>query len=135
MLTLFDAPSREASCIRRSRTSTPVQSLGLLNETQRVEMARKLAERLILASDNPTGRINQLFRLIACREASLSEVDVCTSLLEHSQERYSQAPENAEQLLATGEAAVNQDLDPIEVAAWTSVTLTVLASDLAILLY
>ena len=42
MMTLFDAPSRESSCVRRSRTSTPTQSLALLNERQRVEMGRGL---------------------------------------------------------------------------------------------
>ena len=43
MMTLFDAPDRESSCVRRSRTNTSLQSLGLLNETQRIEMSRKLA--------------------------------------------------------------------------------------------
>ena len=50
----FDAPSREASCVRRSRTNTALQSLGLLNETQRLEMSRMLAQRLLReAGDDP----------------------------------------------------------------------------------
>ena len=36
MMTLFDAPSRETSCVRRSRTNTSLQSLGLFNESQRI---------------------------------------------------------------------------------------------------
>ena len=47
MMTLFDAPDRESSCVKRSRSNTALQSLGLLNETQRIEMSRKLAERLL----------------------------------------------------------------------------------------
>ena len=31
MMTLFDAPDRESSCVQRSRTNTSLQSLGLLN--------------------------------------------------------------------------------------------------------
>ena len=55
-MSLFDAPSRESSCVQRSRTSTSLQSLALLNETQRLEASRKLAERLILHADEDTAR-------------------------------------------------------------------------------
>ena len=59
MMTLFDAPSRESSCVR-SRTSTPTQSLALLNERQRVEMGRRFGQRLMLNAKDDTARLNLL---------------------------------------------------------------------------
>ncbi|MEX2216732.1 MAG: PSD1 and planctomycete cytochrome C domain-containing protein [Phycisphaeraceae bacterium] len=135
MLTLFDAPSREASCIRRSRTSTPVQSLGLLNETQRVEMARKLAERLVREADSDAKRVELLFTLLASRAPTELESRVCASLIKSARERFTNAKNDATALLAIGEAKRDEKLDAIEVAAWTQVTTTILASDVAILLY
>ena len=135
MLTLFDAPSRESSCIRRSRTSTPLQSLGLLNETQRVEMARKLAERLVREADSDPERVKLLFTLLASREASETESGVCDSLLQTARQRYADAKDEAISLLAIGEVERDETLDPVEVAAWTQVTMTVLASDVSILMY
>jgi hypothetical protein len=135
MLTLFDAPSRESSCVRRSRTNTPLQSLGLLNETQRIEMARMLGERLLRASPDEAERMNQLFLLLACRTPSDGERAVCTSLLETMRKRYADAPDDARKLLSIGEAPRDGQLDITEHAAWTQVAVTLLASDLAILVY
>ncbi|MBC7773496.1 MAG: DUF1553 domain-containing protein [Pyrinomonadaceae bacterium] len=135
MLTLFDAPSREASCIRRSRTSTPLQSLGLLNETQRVEMSRKIAERLLREAASDDKRMDLLFTLLASRSPTELENRVCSSLLAAMRQRYKDAKSDAAALLATGEAKRDGALDAVEVAAWTQVANTVLASDVVILLY
>lgn len=135
MLTLFDAPSREASCIRRSRTSTPSQSLGLLNETQRVEMARKLAERLVREADSDAKRMDLLFTLVASRGPGEVERRVCDSLLKTARKRYADAKDDAIALLAIGDAKRDEMLDAVEVAAWTQVTTMILASDLVILMY
>ena len=135
MMTLFDAPDRESSCVRRSRTNTSLQSLGLLNETQRVEMARMLAERLMREADTDQQRLNLLFRLLACRSPTEVERAACDGLLWAMQERFASAPDDALKLLSSGEAPRTETLDTAMHAAWTQVAATVLASDVAIMLY
>ena len=135
MMTLFDAPSRESSCVRRSRTNTSLQSLGLLNETQRVEMARVFAQRLLTQADQDQVRLDLLFTLLACRPASEVERQACMQLLEQLRERYRQAPKDAAALVAIGDAPRDEQLAEDELAAWTQVAITVLASDVALMLY
>jgi hypothetical protein len=135
MMTLFDAPDRESSCVRRSRTTTSLQSLGLFNETQRVEISRKLAERLLRECDNDRDRIDRLFGLLACRPASDTERSACLSLLTVMRDRFAASKEDATALLSVGEAGCDPNLDPIETASWTQVVITVLASDVSLLLY
>ncbi|MCB1094641.1 MAG: DUF1553 domain-containing protein, partial [Verrucomicrobiae bacterium] len=135
MMTLFDAPNRESSCVRRSRTSTPLQSLGLFNETQRVEMGRKLAERLLKEHSTDDARFDAVFELLACRKPEKGEREACLQLLQTMRQRYASASADADSLLAIGDAPVDHSLDAGEQAAWTQVAMTILASDLTILLY
>lgn len=135
MMTLFDAPSRETSCVRRSRSNTPLQSLGLFNETQRAEMARALGERLMKAADGDGARLGLLFELLASRGPNAVERDACLGLLGSMRERYTGAEEDAVALVSVGDAGRDESLDAVEHAAWTQVAATVLSSDVAILLY
>jgi len=135
MMTLFDAPSRESSCVRRSRTNTPLQSLGLLNEVQRVEMARMLAERLLKERTTDNERLNLLFTLLTCREPSKTERNACAKLLKTMRERYSDSEKEALSLLGTGEVPRDQSLNITDHAAWTQMAATALASDLALMLF
>ncbi len=135
MMILFDAPDRESSCVRRSRTNTSLQSLGLLNETQRIEMARKIAERLITDAADDDSRLDLLFTLIASRPPNDGERKACDTLLEKMQDRYQSSKDDALALLSTGDAPRNETLDPVEVAVWTQIAITVLASDVALLLH
>ncbi len=135
MMTLFDAPDRESSCVRRSRTNTSLQSLGLLNETQRVEMSRSLAERLVREYSSDVDRIDQLFRMLACRAASDRETAACEALVKQMRERFSANPQDARDLLSVGESLRDETLDVADVATWTQVAITVLASDITILVY
>ncbi len=135
MMTLFDAPDRESSCVRRSRTNTPLQSLGMLNETQRVEMGRSFAQRLIRSSDDNQNRIDLMFRLLAHRTPSDIETQACVDLLDNARQHYTAAPQDAEALLSVGESKRDTSIDIVEHAAWTQLATMVLASDVAILLY
>ena len=135
MMTLFDAPDRESSCVQRQRTNTALQSLGLLNETQRVEMGRILAERLLTQAETDEDRVHLLFRLLASRQASASEMRAILGLVDIMKQRFTESSEDARVLLAIGEAEQNEKLDVVVHAAWTQATVAVLASDPAILLY
>jgi len=135
MMTLFDAPNRETSCVRRSRTSTPLQSLGLLNETQRVEMGRMLAERMLKDYSTDKARLNAIFTLLASRVPDQTERAACMQLLDTMRERFIDAPADADSLLTIGDAPHDAKLSAAEHAAWTQVAMTILASDVAILLY
>jgi len=135
MMTLFDAPSRETSCVQRSRTNTSLQSLAFFNETQRVEASRKLAERLLREKKDDKHRIDFLFQILASRKPSQIEHDALSGLLDSAKNRFSNSAESADSLLSIGLAKLDSSLDSIDVAAWTQVSSTVLASDPVILLY
>ena len=135
MMMLFDAPSRETSCVNRSRTNTPLQSLGLFNETQRIEMARMFAERLLKERTTDTERLDLCFTLLACRKPSDAERTACVNLLQTMRTRYADADKEALALLGTGEVPRDKSLNTTDHAAWTQLSVTLLASDLALMMF
>ena len=135
MMTLFDAPDRESSCVRRSRTNTSLQSLGLLNETQRIEMSRKFAARVMAEAKDDRSRLQLVFQLLACRKPNSNEMNACHNSLTVLRKRYADNLGNAKALLEQGDAVPDENLDPAEHSAWTQLIVTLLASDVALVLY
>lgn len=135
MMTLFDAPDRESSCVRRGRTSTPLQSLGLMNEIQRIEMGRGLAARLITHSDDDAQRLELLFALLASRSPTNTEATACMQVVAAMRDRFAKQPDHTKDFLQIGDAGINDNIPAAELAAWTQLAVTVLASDTAITLY
>ena len=115
-----------------SRTSTSSQSLALFNEIQRIETARKLAERLIKYDKQDNARIEYLFSLLTSSKLRRWK-QLLSELLGQAKDRFAESPEDAE-ILSQGLSAKDDSLQSAEVAAWTQVAATVLASDPAILL-
>ena len=135
MMTLFDAPSRESSCVRRSRTSTPTQSLALLNERQRVEMGRQFGQRLLLNAKDDTARLNLLFELVASRAPNAAERKACMDLLKTLKTRYAANEKDAQAFLSVGDSPRDEKLNAAEHAAWAQVAITALASDITMWIY
>ncbi|OYP33997.1 hypothetical protein CGZ80_17275 [Rhodopirellula sp. MGV] len=135
MMTLFDAPDRESSCVRRSRTNTALQSLAMLNESQRMDMARALAGRLLSTCDHDEARVQLLFEIVAARPPLKNESDTCMELLDQMRKRYQTDQGAAAALIKVRTDDQPSELNLVETAAWTQVTSVVLASDLAVMLY
>jgi hypothetical protein len=75
-LQTFDVPNGDQSCVRRTRSNTPLQALTTLNEEIFVDCARHLARRMIEAGGGTTEeRIRWAFRRVLGRDPSDDEVN------------------------------------------------------------
>ena len=73
--------------------------------------------------------------MLTCRDATDQQQKVCGGLLTKMRERYKASPSDAESLLKIGDAPRDESADVVGHAAWTQLAATVLASDVAILMY
>jgi mono/diheme cytochrome c family protein len=122
-LATFDAPNREKCTARRALTNTPLQALALLNDPTYVEAARALAQRALLeGGPEPDSRLAYAFRLATTRKPSGKETKVLRTLLDQRLISFRANPPSALQLVSVGESPRSPKLDPVELAAWTTVT-------------
>ncbi|MDX1980854.1 MAG: PSD1 and planctomycete cytochrome C domain-containing protein [Bryobacteraceae bacterium] len=129
-LTTFDAPTREFCVVRRDRSSTPLQALALLNDETYVEAARVLAARMISeGGSTPAERVNYAFRRTTLRPPRPEEMNVLTAGLERRMVEYRKDPRAAEALLKAGESPRPGRIDPVELAAYTTVASVILNLD------
>ena len=129
MLT-FDAAERTVCVVKRQTTSTPLQSLVLLNDPQMIEASRKLAERMIEQGGADTGsRLSYGFQLTTTREPDRSELRTLTNLYEEEQRRFAENEEEAIALLSVGSSLVNTAFETADLAALTVVANTMINLD------
>ena len=93
-LSTFDVPNGESSCIRRSKSNTPLQALMTLNETMSMETAKALGERMWKeggATDDQ--HIAYGFKLCTGRVPTAKESSVLLTMLHrHEQKKGELAP-------------------------------------------
>lgn len=121
-LLAFDAPSREECTARRPRSNTPQQALVLLNDPTYVEAARVFAERIVRdGGSDEDQRLDFAFRRALHRAPSTDERQVLSELRGRHLQDFRQDVPSAERLLSVGAWPRAEDLDPAELASWTSV--------------
>jgi len=122
-LLAFDAPSREECTAERARSNTPQQALTLMNDPTYVEAARVFAEHIVSEGGSTApDRLRWAFTRTLSRNPSAQELSVLQTLFEKHQKEFAANKESAQKLISSGEAPIVKDLDPGEVAAWTSIS-------------
>jgi len=130
---LFDAPTREACRVRRSRTNTPLQALTLMNDETYLEASRVLAQRAI----NEGGKVlddqlRQAFRLVLLRQATDSELMLLRNGYQKRLSKYQKDPDATRGVISQGVAPVDKRINPAELAAMSTVCMTLLNLDEAV---
>jgi hypothetical protein len=123
-LQAFDTPNGDASCVRRSRSNSPLQALTTLNEPLFVECARALGVRALEeggATDET--RLSFAFRRCTGRNPEPGEQAVLLRFLAREKERFQAQPERSRQMLGGSPGA-----GP-EVAAWAATARVLLNLD------
>ena len=98
----------------------------LLNDPTYVEAARIFAERIIKAQGEDLDRLDLAFRLALARPPSKEEIGVLQNLLEKERAIYAENEKDALAFLQTGEKPADANLEPVELAAWTSIARVIL---------
>ena len=125
-LTAFDAPNREVCVVGRPMTTTPLQSLVLLNDVQFVEASRAFAERILKQATNDQQRIQWAVSEAVGRPAEEWEVAKLLESLTAQRAFYQQNQDAAVALLDNGESRRDLALEAPEHAAWTMIASLIL---------
>jgi len=123
----FDAPNREVCTVARGNTTTPLQALVSLNDTQFVEASRAFAQRIIeKVAPNETERLNWAFLEATSRVPTSEESEILLVALRREKTRYASHVEQARAYLSVGESPIPKALDLTELAAWSQVASIIL---------
>jgi hypothetical protein len=126
-LSAFDAQSREECVAERPRSNTPQQALVLLNDPTYVEAARTLATRILRQQiDDDPKRIVWMFQQVLQRDPSAKEQAILGTLKKKHEAQYKSDAAAAAALIAVGSGKAPEDIDAVQLAAWTSVARVVL---------
>ncbi len=132
-LQAFDAPNGDFSCVRRTRSNTPLQALTSLNEPIFLECARALAQRTLREGGPTDGeRVTYAFRRCVARPPAEKESAALIALLGKQSERFGDGKHNPWELAAADPEHPPElpvGATPAQLAAWTAVSRVLLNLD------
>ncbi|MBC7927097.1 MAG: DUF1553 domain-containing protein, partial [Bryobacteraceae bacterium] len=132
MLQTFDAPNADVSCVRRSRSNTPLQALTSLNEPLFLEAARGLAVRTVsVGGTTDQQRLGYAFRQCLSRVPKPAEIDELLSFLDKQRKRSAEGWINSQDLSGFDSATTKlpDGVTPVELSAWTALSRVLLNLD------
>ncbi|HUS08464.1 MAG TPA: PSD1 and planctomycete cytochrome C domain-containing protein [Bryobacteraceae bacterium] len=132
VLQIFDAPNGDSSCVRRSRSNTPLQALTTLNEPLFVESARALAVRTLKeAGPSVEQRLIYAFRRCMARKPTEDEQRELTGFLNKQMQRAAEGwlDSRAVAGLSGDQVRLPEGTTPVQLAAWTALSRVLLNLD------
>lgn len=126
MLRAFDAPMREECTAKRPLSNTPVAALTLLNDPTFLEAARALAVEVLQQPGSTTERIDWLWQRTLSRHPDAEELHEIEDLWNVCREEFAANMPATTELLSIGMSRAPAELDPVELAAWTTVCRVIL---------
>lgn len=128
-LHIFDAPDRSVCTVKRQVSSSPMQSLALLNDPQFVEAARFVAARMIREGGNtPESQLRFGFRLITGSQPSPKAAAEALAMFKQEEEAYRNLSDKRKALLSNGLGKI-EGLDELRLTALSNVALALMNTD------
>jgi hypothetical protein len=132
VLQAFDAPNGDISCVRRTRSNTPLQALATLNEPLFLEAARALAERALEEREKDEERVEYAFRRVLARGPTPRESQELLKLVRIQEPRFKSGELNPWNLAANDPdqpVKLPKKVSMEQLAAWTAVSRVLLNLD------
>ena len=120
---LFDRPDGNASCARRSQSTTAPQSLFLLNSRFSLQTARQFAGTGLSQTSDPSQFVQWVFKRALARSATAAESERAIQFMEQQRKLAQKAGRPAGRLALP--IPVSADLDPYQATAYTDLCLAV----------
>lgn len=130
VLEAFDAPNGDFSCVRRTRSNTPLQALAALNEPLFMECAQSLARETLEQPGDVEHRLAFAFRRCVARSPSEKEIRVLKNLLNKQTAHIREGWVETRTLAGLDKPNnLPGESSPTELAAWTTVARVLLNLD------